>query len=186
MTCNSCVTSCMTFSFHSFIFSFSAWSSWVANCLMTAYADFPALVAARDFNRFVAFPLVALRKSRLPTPLTSDSIPTHCIIYPLWLDTSCSCPFGTAIVADASDLLLLHYPPFLHRCAAWNDMNSGYKWYIGRASHRASLHDQKSFSFFLVSVCIDITERLYIDVKQDLKKNLIGLKNEEVKVGGAE
>ena len=72
---------------------------------MIACAVFPALVVARVFNLFVAFPLVALRTRRLPTPFVSDSAPTHGTICPLWLYPSCSCPLGVAVVADASDAL---------------------------------------------------------------------------------
>ncbi len=66
---NSCITYCITTSTHSRIFSFSAWSFWIAILLIAASANFSAWVIARVscliFNRFPAFSLAALRIPRV-------------------------------------------------------------------------------------------------------------------------
>lgn len=67
--------SCMTFSFHSLIFSFSAWRFWVVNCLIATSADFFALMSICDFSRYVTLLLVALRTPVFSSWFSSNSTP---------------------------------------------------------------------------------------------------------------
>ena len=103
ITCNSRTTSYMTFSFHSCIFSFSPWSSWLATCLMTASADLPALGVTRDsclvLNRFAPFPLAALRIPGFTDWFLSFPAPSWRPCW-AWCCASCSCPFTIAEVAS--------------------------------------------------------------------------------------